>query len=327
MLTPIVFLAAWRVLTSASHVLIILQDDTDGDNVGSSLALAHALRNAGRSVAITCIKEVASTWDFLPGVRSFVVPLVRARDTVWDVAVVTDTSDIGYGGIEGVLDTLVVRPTLVNLDHHATNTQFGDVNVVDAEAAAAAEVVTDLLRAVRCPITADIATCLLAGLFADTGFLTNPATSERALATAAFLLTNGAQHPRLLDALLKQKTPAILRFWGIVLERLFLHPSGLGVTVITADDLAEAHLPAEAVEGVANFLNVFGAARAICVLREDPRGMIKGSLRTTRDDTDVSRLALFFGGGGHKKAAGFRVPGRLILTAQGYQVAPPPLRA
>jgi len=95
---------------------------------------------------------------------------------------------------------------------------------------------------------------------------------------------------------------------------------GLVVTVITQKDLAEFDASEDMLEGVANFLNDLEGYRAIMVLKEKPDGTVKGSLRTTRDDVDVAAVAKLFGGGGHKKAAGFSLPGKLVETEQGWKI-------
>jgi phosphoesterase RecJ-like protein len=90
--------------------------------------------------------------------------------------------------------------------------------------------------------------------------------------------------------------------------------------VITQADLKEFAATDEMLEGVANFLNSLEGYRAVLVLKEKSDGTVKGSLRTTRDDVDVAAIAKLFGGGGHRKAAGFTMPGRLVETEQGWRV-------
>jgi len=112
----------------------------------------------------------------------------------------------------------------------------------------------------------------------------------------------------------------VLKLWGKMLLRLReCRNLPLAITFATSKDLSEAHLSSEAIEGIANFLNSLDHTGAVMVLREE-HGVVKGSLRTTRDDIDVSKFAQFFGGGGHKKAAGFSLSGKIVETSTGYQV-------
>ncbi|HAO81568.1 TPA: hypothetical protein DCQ82_02560 [Candidatus Veblenbacteria bacterium] len=138
---------------------------------------------------------------------------------------------------------------------------------------------------------------------------------------AADLLARGANASRALRQVIGNRTLTELKLWGRAFERLHDYPDlGLVVTVITQKDLAEFDASEDMLEGVANFLNDLEGYRAIMVLKEKPEGTVKGSLRTTRDDVDVAAVAKLFGGGGHKKAAGFSLPGKLVETEQGWKI-------
>ncbi len=91
----------------------------------------------------------------------------------------------------------------------------------------------------------------------------------------------------------------------------------MAVTVFTQKDMEEFDIKESEFDGVSNFLNNLSGVRAVLVLREEEGGRVRGSFRTSRNDVDVSRLARFFGGGGHKKAAGFSIPGRLVKDEKG----------
>ena len=110
-----------------------------------------------------------------------------------------------------------------------------------------------------------------------------------------------------------------LKLWGRALDRLTRHANGVVSTVITQADLVECAATEEDTEGISNFLNALQDAKVIMVLKEQD-GQVKGSLRTTEADVDVAAMAKQFGGGGHKKAAGFSVPGHLVQTSHGWRI-------
>jgi bifunctional oligoribonuclease and PAP phosphatase NrnA len=309
----------WNTLSNARRVLLVMQEKPDGDNLGSCLALYHILRAQKKIVALTAVGALAPVWDYLPGIARAFTSEEKLKKQKWDIVVTTDTCDLTYGNVAPVLERHAPGVPIINIDHHATNIFFGDVNCVDEKAAAACEVVADLLVVNHVQMNASVATCLITGILTDTGFFSNPATNERVLAVAGMLLERGAAIKKAMRSLLVNKDTAALRVWGNILERMRMHPSGMAVTVILSRDLTANQLSEDAVDGVANFLNVLGEARAICVLREDD-GYIKASLRTTQPDMDVAKLAQYFGGGGHKKAAGFRFAGRLQETETGWCV-------
>jgi len=180
------------------------------------------------------------------------------------------------------------------------------------EASSTSEIVYKFLNHFNFEINKNIATCLLTGILTDTGNFTNGATTVSALKIASDLLIRGARFNQITFSTSKNKSLAILKLWGRILSRLEENDLGVVFTVITLKDLEESELDREALEGVANFLNNLAGLRIILVLKEEENGFIKGSLRSNDDVLDVSEIAKFLGGGGHKKAAGFTIKGQLV---------------
>ncbi len=310
--SPIQYQKTWSALLAGTRILVVIPEKPDADNIGSALAIFFALRTLGKTVTLVSIGTIPHHLIFLPGNDCIVRDVARVTREPWDTMVVTDVSDPTYAGLHPLRAQCSPTPLLVQIDHHATNTFFGDVNLVEPHVASATTVVANLFRAMQVPITPDIALCLLTGLLTDTGFFSNPATDEQALATGAFLLERGADVRPLFKALVVNKDMKTLKVWGKTFERMrFCERWGLVVTVLFNDELAGAGLSSEAAEGITNFLNILSGVRAVCVLREEAPGKLKASLRTTHPGVDVARLALLFGGGGHKKAAGFSMNGKL----------------
>lgn len=241
-----------------------------------------------------------------------------------DVLVVMDCSDLRYAGVHEYVAKMTVpsskhRPILINLDHHATNEMYGDLNIVDAKASSACELTHRFFEAVDIEVNQEMATCLLTGIITDTGHFSNPATTRSSLESASRLLQRGARLHDIGRNLQRNKSVDSLRLWGSVLSRLkFNEKLGVASTVIFSRDLSDG-ITEEHVEGVSNFLNQFLDAKVIMVLREMSDGQVRGSLRSV-EHVDVSQIAELMGGGGHKKAAGFAVPGKIVEDAEGWRV-------
>jgi len=316
------FFKALQVMNAAERVLLIAHPKPDGDTTGSVTAIANYLDDHGKFSVLYCKDLPGIHYQFLPGSQRFTtdVGAVLAAQP-YDVVIVCDAGDLGYAGVQEWLPTLEPRPTIINIDHHRTNTMFGDINIVVEGGAATTEIVAMLFRSQGVPITRDMATCLLTGIITDTGTFTNAATSSTAFEIAGELIRAGAQYRTLLKRVVANRSLASFRLLGEVLGRLEIHESwGLGVTVMTLEDQQRHGVDEESTEGIANFLNSLSQARATLVLKQLPDHKIKGSLRTTRDDVDVSALAKYFGGGGHKKAAGFTVDGTLVHEGGKWKV-------
>ncbi|MDO8599011.1 MAG: DHHA1 domain-containing protein, partial [bacterium] len=148
-----------------------------------------------------------------------------------------------------------------------------------------------------------------------------PATSVSAVATAAALMSAGARIAPILRAVYQSKPIDALKFWGHAFERLRVHPRwDIATTVLLPSDFVECADDAERAEGLSNFLQAVLPCRAILVLKDSGNGTVRGSLRTQRNDTNLGRLAEQFGGGGHRKAAGFGIPGRIVEDGAYWKV-------
>ncbi|EKD79520.1 MAG: hypothetical protein ACD_41C00050G0006 [uncultured bacterium] len=315
-------------IAQANHVLIVSHRKPDGDTIGSGLALRHYCATLGKPVTNFCIDPAAEYLHFLPDAYQ-----LGPHNEVWespdvDVVIVVDSGDLRYAGVAELVTQLPSPYTLINIDHHVTNPGYGTINLVDSTASSTCEIVYHLLDSVRA-VDHSIATCLLTGLITDTGNLTNLATSASAVHVASKLVAKGANLSLIGKHALNHRPFNTLRLWGRALERLHEDPkTGMVVTVLTLQDIHECNADDEAVSGISNFLNGLDEAahKAILVLTQTEPGVIKGSLRTTNPLLDVTEFAKLYGGGGHKKAAGFTMSGNLAITPTGYVVNPHPNR-
>jgi phosphoesterase RecJ-like protein len=303
--------AAALALERAKIVVTVSHRRPDGDTIGSALSLAAALEKAGKTVRCFCVDLVPPTLIPFLGARKFVSDpsVFNGADTV----LVLDSSDLRFVGIAPVLSALPKKPLVVNIDHHAVNELYGDINLVALTAASTTEVIFGLLKTMLWPVTPEIATHILMGIVTDTMMFFNPATTASSLQTAAELERLGGDLNRVSRLVSKNKNVNSLVLWGKALERLKWDAGrSRASTAIMADELAGLPGGDDAMDGLSNFLNNNLSARTVMVLRELGGGMVKGSLRTASDDVDVCEEAARYGGGGHRKAAGFAVRGRIV---------------
>ncbi len=285
-----------------------------GDAIGSTLAMMHWLASLNKRYLAFSPEPIPEIFNFLPGVEEIVTDSNNFNLSNFDLLLILDCGDISRTGIaERIKQEKRTDAYLLNIDHHHTNDYFGDLNVVDTTAPATATLVHEFFQANNINLNKKIATCLLNGIFTDTSIFTNPATNQSALGQAADLLIAGASVNTIVYSLTKNKTIKSLKLWGRALERLQLNEKHqIAFTVLLQDDFRDfSELKSEVVEGLANFMNSLSDAKIVMILREESDGLIKGSLRTTEDNCDVGKLAKFFGGGGHKKAAGFTIRGQI----------------
>ena len=300
----------------SNSFLLIAHQNPDGDACGSILGLFFYLKSLGKKVSVFVADEPATYFSFLPGFDE-----LKSESSVfyesWDVVVFLDSSDINHTRVD---TSFVKTQTIVNIDHHFTNNGYGQLNFVDSHASSTCEIIYKFLKHVGFEIDRRIATCLLAGIFNDTGGFSNAATNIDSIVIASDLVKHGVKIHQLFNYIANNKSIDGLRLWGVVLSRLKINKEfNIAYTYIKDDDFKLYRVNEAEFDGLANFLNVIAEVNFSMVVRVKPDG-IKVSLRTTRDDVDVSAVAGLFGGGGHKKAAGFSAPWKLEEVTSGLIV-------
>jgi bifunctional oligoribonuclease and PAP phosphatase NrnA len=311
--------AAALALERAKIVVTVSHRRPDGDTIGSACALAEALETAGKTVRCFCVDAIPSSIASFTGSRRFTPDpsVFVGADTV----VVLDSGDLRFVGIDSIVPGLSRKPVLINIDHHAINDKFGDINFVVTEAASTTEAVFAVIKTMRYPVTPQMATQILMGIVTDTMMFFNPATTASSLQVAAELERLGGDIKKVSRLVSKNRNIESLVLWGKALERLKWDKARSRVsTAILADELAGLPAGDDAMDGLSNFLNNNLSAQTIMVLRELGGGMVKGSLRTASDEVDVCEEAVKYGGGGHRKAAGFAVRGKIVEGENEWKV-------
>jgi phosphoesterase RecJ-like protein len=299
-------------ITGAKTVLIVSHKKPDGDSLGSSLALFSALKQLHKKCYVFSADEPGQYFNYLPKIENILSDSENLDLKNFDLIVTLDCGDLKQTGIEDLISRDFKNIFLINIDHHRTNENFGHLNLVIENASSTSEIVYNIIKNLDVIVDKDIATCLLAGILTDTSNFTNAATNFSSLKIAADLLLRGARFNQINESTFKNKPIATLKLWGKILSRLEQNELGLVSAVITLNDLEDSQLDASALEGVANFLNNLDGARGVLVLKEERSGVIKGSMRSNDDALDVSEISKIFGGGGHRKAAGFTIKGKLV---------------
>ncbi|MBU0649246.1 bifunctional oligoribonuclease/PAP phosphatase NrnA [Patescibacteria group bacterium] len=303
----------------AKKSLLVMHKKPDGDTLGSALAFSHWLDQEGKEVKIFCRDLPSPYYDFLAGLDRITDDPRAFTEYEPDLIIALDSGDLDYAGVGEIMEQLEYVPTIINIDHHKTNQNYGAINAVDPDSSSTAELVYDFFKTVNIKINKSMATALLVGVLTDTGNFSNPATTFGSMRAASELVAAGARTNEISKNLLKNKSIDALRLWGKTLARLEENKKlNMAFTVIKHEDIQGLDSPAEAVEGVANFLNRLLDVDLILVLQENAEGAVKGSFRST--NVDVSRIAQALGGGGHKRAAGFSIQGKLERDGENWQI-------
>ncbi len=232
----------------------------------------------------------------------------------YDLIMTFDTGNLEHLGL--VYDQnseMFFKIPILNVDHHASNTDFGQVNLVDVVSASTTQVLLPLLKEMEKKygkklITEDVATLLLAGLITDTGSFQHANTSPASMECAAELLDLGARQQEIVKNIYKTKKLSTLKLWGIVLSKVQVDPALRMVwSAVSREDLKDSGADAEETGDIIdNLLSNAPGAELIMLIKEH-EAYVSVSLRSTTNAVDVGKFSGSLGGGGHVRAAGFRV--------------------
>ena len=304
---------AVKLVDAADRICLACHIRPDADALGSMLAVAQALQARGQQVVASFGDDpfaVPAILTFLPGLELLSPPSsYPARP---EVMISFDASSIDrLGALAGPASA---AGELIVVDHHASNTGFGSLSLVDPAAAASAVLAAELIGRLGIALTPVVAQCLYAGLVTDTGSFRFSSTTPAVHELAARLLRAGVD-PAAVSRELYDRAPfGYLGLLAAALGRAVLEPAaagghGLVWTAVTRADRAPASLPLDAAESVIDVIRRTDEAEVAVVLKEDDAGGWQASVRS-KDVIDVGTACSRLGGGGHARAAGFSHTGR-----------------
>jgi bifunctional oligoribonuclease and PAP phosphatase NrnA len=293
---------AAEAVRGASSIALACHQNPDGDALGSMLAMHHLARAQGVEVVSSWPTPfvVAPHYRYLPGLDQATKP-----EDFPEAPELMITFDCGSMGRLGNLAPSAMRAgTLMVIDHHRTNDNYGSINLIDVDAAATAVVVRHLVRTLGWELNHDAAVCLYTGLVTDTGRFQYETTTPAVFALAQELAGFELPLADITRQLFEEHRFSYLKLVATALERAQLDRDiGFVVTWVTQDDLARYGVEVDEMEGMIDLVRRTAEAEVSCVLRETDTG-VKVSLRSLHN-LDVGAIAMGFGGGGHRHAGGF----------------------
>ena len=300
------WIEATQFVADAESILIVAHVFPDGDAIGALLGLTTGLRERGKRVDAVVDGGVPGIFGFIPGVET-VLKTLGSDD--WDLMISVDASDEKRSGEAGIYGRKHCK-TVINLDHHPTNTLFGDILLVVPEAVSATEIIYDwLINHMAHPLSYEVAVPLLVGLVTDTlGFRTSNVTT-RTLAIAQDLMKSGASLTEITARTLDSNSYHVVRLWKEVLPSVEMDGPVI-VASVTRNNLEKAGLSDLTDGGLVGFLAKVDEAMIAVVFKETANGKIELSFRS-KPGFDVAGVAFDLNGGGHKQASGATIDGPL----------------
>ena len=281
-------------------MLIFGHKDADGDTLGCSLAFAEALRNLGKRAWVLIPPPLPTMYEWLPGYDQIVDRPPPGADP--HLVFFFDAGNMERSG--DVVEHIAHHATIVNVDHHLSNTRFGHVNLIDPEASAVGQIVIRMLECYGLPITPGIATNLYTALMTDTGGFRHENTTADSLADAAKLARLGANPAHIATMVYKSRPLTTLRLSALSLASMQIGLDGRLIwATVTRKMLKEAGAVMAESEGIIDTLNSIADMEMAILFKEVGARLTKISVRS-RGAVDAAALTAAFGGGGHLRAAG-----------------------
>lgn len=298
-----------NIVESVDRILIISHNKPDGDTLGANLALRQALIRKGKRVTSACSDPVPSISKFLPFSDLFTQEFVLED---FDCVVVVDTATKKLVNFfETYPELNRTRKPIITIDHHYSGSPFGTLNIIDHNATSTTSLLLDIFSELSWPIDSHIATCLLNGIYTDTGSFMHSNTTKKVLRQAAMLAKIGADFTTIQKNNFKRTNIRKLKLMGEVLSQLEVDEQGVVQSGVKKTTFEKYNADSDDLSVVADMICSIPNTEYSILFTESQQGVVKASLRTRKDEVNVAKLAENYGGGGHTKAAGFRVQGSL----------------
>ncbi len=288
-------------IEKAKTIFIAGHARPDGDTVGSSLALKHALKKLGKKVDVYSKEIIPDYLKFLPGSKSIRISSVPASKK-YDLAIILECSDLER---MGNIFKAGQAQKIINIDHHLISNPFGDINYIEPLSSSTCYQVYLMLKNLGVDISKDIATCLYTGTLTDTGKFQQKNTTPEAYSMASELLKKGINLVKINDFVYGNRATGAFKLLGAALTSLEISGNGkVAFMTLTMNDFKKNKATQWDTEGIINYpLSIKGVGISV-LFREIKGGFTKVSMRS-KGNFDLTKLAKRFNGGGHKHAAGF----------------------
>ncbi|WP_409227481.1 DHH family phosphoesterase [Gudongella sp. SC589] len=290
-------------IETSETIAVVSHMNPDGDNLGSLLAAGLSLEKAGKSILFVKADIIPEDYRFLPGIEK--LEAVDDEIQMIDLLMVLDSSDPDRLGENKIL--LDKSKKVVNIDHHISNTEYGDINIVMPELSSTGEILFALLLQMEMPINIDIASLIYIAMSTDTGRFTYQGVNGRTHETVAKLYDYGIDAYGLNTKLYQRRSLKRTKLFIEAISKMELYNDNrIGLVKITGKMLDETGTSMDDTEGIVEFIRDTDSVEAACLLKEIDENVVKISLRT-KNSVDANKVCSSFNGGGHSRASGATV--------------------
>jgi len=301
-----------KLIDENEKFLLIGHVKPDGDALGALFSFDNYLKSHKKKSTIVLKDSVPELFSYIISGKEVEIDFLT-KD--FDVIVFLDCGDLKRTGFaDQIISAKKNKILIANIDHHPRNDiwKLTKYNFSDPNASSTCEIIYNFFNDIDIKIGSKTATALLSGIYYDTGGFLHSNTSNDVLRIASRLMSMGAKLKKISKSVNQKRSVAMLNLWGIALNNIVERSDlGLVVAVLTNKDIVNSKANEEEISGLVNLLATASEARVSMLIYETLDGKIRGSLRTEDNSVDVSKFASLFGGGGHRRASGFVIDGKI----------------
>lgn len=293
--------AAKSFIQTNDHFLVVSHVQPDGDAISSTCAVGYLLDRLKKNFVMINEDSIPEKFGYLPQVEQIQL-VTKDPQHFFKHIIAVDCADLSRMGQAEQL--ISPNPEILNIDHHPTNNDYGQLNLVEPSAAATAEILYDLYDQFDLAWDQDFATCIYTGILTDTGGFRYANTTAKLMNIAADLLRYGVNAHEMAEKLLEKRSYNHLQLLGRALNTLsFTEDRRVSWVALSEKDIKETNASIDDYEGIVHYPRNIDGVDVGILFREVDSETVKISLRSS-DRVNVSEIAKFFNGGGHVRAAG-----------------------
>ncbi len=298
-------------LKKSVDILLVTHTNPDGDAIGSLLSMGLAMTELGKRVTLYCQSPIPAVYKFLPFVNRIKRTIKHAADC--DTVVVLDCGDLERIGESASMAGQI--PVMINIDHHITNTGFGDFQLVDTSACATSEIIYRIINELDVRVDKNMAVAIYTGILTDTGSFRTSNTNLAAFTICEEMIKIGADPYKVAQHVYGTYSLGRIMLLNRALDSIEISRNGkLSIMTLTQEMLTQTNTQPEDADGLINYARRIEDVKVAALIFEQENlsrdskniNRFHVSLRSD-DDVDVASIAASFGGGGHFNASGFNI--------------------
>jgi phosphoesterase RecJ-like protein len=322
---------AWQEIKQAQNILIVGHVNPDSDAISSVGALIELMKRIDKKYLAYCQDKPADAYSFLPHEEEILANKDFNLED-FNLIIAVDCGSKSRTFLDKEIDELKNKsdkvPFIIEFDHHPKVDDYADIEIRNPQASSTTEVLYYFFKINKLDFNKNIATSILSGILTDTANFLYSSTGKETVAISSEMLSFGAQFPKIVNRIWNNRSIQSIRLWSLALNNLQVnHKYKIAFTVLRHQEISEAlksdeYFDSDIFGEIAGFLSNMADVKAVMLLREQEPGFIKGSFRASAysDGIDLSDLAQILGGGGHAKAAGFALEGKIEKNNSSWMI-------